>query len=305
MSRSAFHRVAGACALSLLLGAWAALADGNVTVRIKDGDLLVRGDGESNRVAVAPGSTVGREPPELLFVVGAEGTTVNGEAFVVVPEIDGGFSIGMGGGDDRIDLEDLSEPRAPSFLDVAMGAGSDLIGLWDVNVAGDLSVRTGPGDDAVVGDGVTFDRDLKVDLGPGNDRLTPSFLKGNNPDGRTAIDAGEGNDVVELDTPTFAGRVAVSTGAGDDTLFFFGRFDEEASFDAGAGDDSLVLHGTALAGPTRVVAGHGNDAVTLIESTLTGATVLKGGAGEDALEISASDFGEPPLVSGFEAVPSP
>lgn len=305
MSRSAFHRVGGVCVLSLLLGARAALADGNVTVRIKGGDLLVRGDGESNRISVAPGSTVGREPPDLLFVVGADGTTVNGEAFVVIERVDGGFSIEMGDGDDRIDLEDLSGPWAPSLLDVAMGAGSDLIGFWDVNVGADLLVRTGPGDDTVVGDGITFGRDLRVDLGAGNDRLMPSFLKGSAPGGRSAIDAGVGNDVIEMDTPTFAGPVAVSTGPGDDTLFFFGRFDDAASFDAGAGDDALVLHGSALAGPTRIVAGNGNDTVAVIESTLTGAAVLRGGAGEDALEISASDFGEPPLVSGFETAPLP
>jgi large repetitive protein len=303
MSRSAFHRVACACVLSLLLGARTGAADGNVAVRIEDGDLLVRGDGGSNRISVAPGSTVGREPADLLFVVGADGTTVNGEAFVVVQQVDGGFSIEMGGGDDRIDLEDLSGRSAPSFLDVATGAGSDLIGLWDVNVAGDLVVRTGPGDDAVVGDGITFDRHLRIDLGAGNDRLVSSLLRGNASRGRSAIDTGEGDDVVELDTPTFTGPVAVSTGPGDDTLFFFGRFDGAASFDAGAGDDSLVLHGTVLAGPTRIVAGNGNDAVALIESTLTGVTVLRGGAGEDALEISASRFGEPPLVSGFETAP--
>lgn len=166
-------------------------------------------------------STVGT-PGDDVIVTTAEGyagrgsiTTGDGNDLVCVavsnapipgPEVDGGFDVATGAGNDTVVVE---EPRPTSFLQVELGAGDDAFEGSDRNETVYAGERAG------------------AELGAD--------------DGRDTITAGGGEDHVYTgsylpDTPNLD---VVSTGDGQDTVVHGGT---GTSLDNGAGDgDHLVL----------------------------------------------------------------
>ncbi|MCY2926415.1 MAG: hypothetical protein NT031_13435 [Planctomycetota bacterium] len=114
-----------------------------------------------------------------------------------------------------------------------------------VTLNGSLSIRTDGGDDTVAVDDSTFHGPTAISLGGGTDTLLLDHT-GANPGpvttfaGRFAFNAGSGDDLVTLGTPTEAGNQVV--------------FNGKSLFKGGAGDDTHTLPENAIYnGPGKFV----------------------------------------------------
>jgi len=174
---------------------------GNVTVIEEEGNITIRGDRQANAVVI-----------DVATVSGEDGTTINGGSDPLEIPPDGGLDIGLNGGDDFLDLQDVHR----TFLHIQMGKGNDVLVFADAGASGECTVDMGKGDDTVVGD---FIEDcgggLTVDTAQGNDFL--HFLT--DLSGDAVLVGGPGDDDFRFGVAgSIDGRIHVNMGAGDDTL---------------------------------------------------------------------------------------
>ncbi len=239
---------------------------GDVAVHIVNGNLIVEGDVEGNRIAIASGPTPGS------FVVGGlpsdngDVTTVNGHTErVPFVGIRGNILVGMGGGNDVVNVPNL---LAPANVSIRLGGGHDRVHLGvppadgtdpmtpTVRARGAIEIALGEGNDgasligveaqfvAVVGgedadhiglNGVHAVRGISVNGGQGDDQLDLHRLR----TGLLEVAGEAGNDHVRVTTADVR-LLAIGMGAGDDSLAIG---DSRAMFVAligGEGDDTLT-----------------------------------------------------------------
>jgi hypothetical protein len=204
-----------AAAMGLTL-AWMpeAQATGNVQVSIVAGDLIIRGDGQSNNILVTVNGG------GVCQVKGRANTTVNGEASCFIGDpVSGAIDIKMDGDDDFVrvearpdlgpDPDPLNNPAAiPGDLRIDMGSGKDILELLQVSVAGETRITTGDGPDVVFVDGALLDR---------ADTAFDTFIRSDFR-GRVTLNTGDGNDFVEVAHPVFRDEVVAKLGGGNDGL---------------------------------------------------------------------------------------
>ncbi len=257
------------------------LLAGDVTVGVVDGNLLVRGDAESNGVFItagdAPGAFVVTGLP-----VGDGPTSINGSFLRV--EVGGVFRsvlVGMGAGDDLVNVRD-----AAFRGDVAVDAG---MGNDDVNVGGPRTSVT---------EGNTFIRgSLSVDLGEGRDRLR---VGGTAIGGGMEVAGGRGDDYVAVTRSLIRGVTSITTGVGDDYVLIDGSRAARARIATGAGNDQVALVDSAFSG-IGVDAGADNDVVVLA-GVHARAAWFAGGPGDDALLFAGPNQITHLEVNGFEVI---
>lgn len=137
---------------------------GNVSAALVGGDLYVLGDSNpaGNQVGVV------QDNAGNVFVVGLNGTTVNGQSQVFVGTGNPNrVSIQLGGtGPNRAEVDNVWT----NFVDVTTGSGADEIvfnGVQALNISADA----GAGDDAVLVQNVAAWRGANLSGGEGNDTL--------------------------------------------------------------------------------------------------------------------------------------
>lgn len=257
------------------------LLAGDVTVAVVEGNLLVRGDAESNGVMITAGDAPG--------------------AFVVagLPAGDGPTSIN--GDFLRVEVAGVSR----SVL-VGMGEGDDLTNLRSAAVRGNVAVDAGMGNDVVnvggprtsVAEANTLIRGrLSVDLGEGHDGLRV---------GGTAIGLGmevageRGDDNVAVVRSLIRGFTSIATGVGDDDVVIQGSYLARVRLGTGAGADQVALLDSAFAG-IGVDVGDGDDVVALA-GVHARAAWFAGGPGDDALLFAGPNHITHLSISGFEYI---
>lgn len=125
-----------------------ALLDGNLTVSILQGNLVLQGDAAGNVASI-----------EQLPAVDAAGAVVEGGSFQIVPDentslnqgkpgqaltvsgVTGGVLIDLGAGDDRLKFSGV-QGQTVSSLKIDAGAGADAVSLSDLDVAGALTIES-------------------------------------------------------------------------------------------------------------------------------------------------------------------
>ncbi len=122
--------------------------DGNLTVSILDGNLVLAGDALANVATVeqlAPIDATGAPAVGGSFqIIPDENTSINqgkpGEA-LTISGVTGGVKAALGDGNDQLTVE--GDPRFKfEYLKLDMGAGADVVKISDVAVAGALSVSS-------------------------------------------------------------------------------------------------------------------------------------------------------------------
>jgi len=198
------------------------------------------------------------------------------------------------------------------------GTETDPIEVADVTVAGNLTVVTGSGNDQVYLHGgeatsSNIGRTVTVDTGAGNDvvevidqiigRDLNVFLSSGNDDAGIGVshevsegivqalmevhhnlllDAGSGNDSVEVGNLTVSNDLFAFLGAGNDSLSIQGaNVSHNALIDAGAGNDTVSIGNSQINNNTTIIMGAGDDTLNIFGSGGNGKLLAIGGPGQD------------------------
>lgn len=196
------------------------LKAGNVSVWVDSfGTLNVQGDGSPNGVAIAQVSSTSFMVTGL-NVGGA--TRINGGNRVVLGNVWNDVSINLGNGDDYLGIGGTTsgtQATLPDDLFIAMGAGNDRVeiqGLSNRDSDDRMFIDTGADNDVVGIAQVSCRSTMDVRLGAGDDRLRMSSSSV----GRMFADLGTGNDTVDIRSMWFGYQPTVDGGTGNDTGTF-------------------------------------------------------------------------------------
>lgn len=205
-------------------------------------------------------------------ITGSGGTTINGQASVVLSGLTGKVDIRMGAGDDSVTLEDMS---LPSNVSVDGQKGDNTLSLDTVQIAQSLVITNSASRSSTIAIGdTTIGKDLMILPCSGAETIA---LRSVEVQRNSLLVSGKGADVVTVDDSTFHGSVKLYTGQGADAVQIDANgdpldsptlFDGRVTILLGGDDDTLRL---GVAGDT------GNRSVFAAKAT------FDGGAGIDAL----------------------
>jgi hypothetical protein len=239
------QRIAVAALLALpLLHASSVSADGNLSVGLEDGVLLVVGDRLANEIVISDFD--GTIFVNRLAFPWDINTTVNGgkQAEFLDSDVSEVVVIGGGGGDLVAVLGTFGDVDAHIDFMIDTGAGRDQvsIGIVPTEINGRLFVNTGLDDDRVSSFRLTVNGSADFTTGQGEDELHFGFLC------------------------QFAGDVAINTGTHGDLVTMVGGFeiglpiDGSLSLQFGQGDDLLdLVYPLMVAGDASLSGGQGDD----------------------------------------------
>ncbi len=181
------------------------LMAGQVTVRVEDGDLFIRGDGSANSVVIDQEFTA---PGELRITAGDPETVIDDGATEPFPVAfvplgaRGRVFIDMGDGDDTVLVSEVTIRRRLRLLG---GSGDDVLTVTRSNVHGTLNIEGDRGDDAINIIDTRVAGNLDVTGGSGDDLIA---LRGSNIAGDARVFGRSGNDAISRGGCVFAsGRV--------------------------------------------------------------------------------------------------
>ncbi|MCP4574148.1 MAG: hypothetical protein GY838_17440 [bacterium] len=241
---------------------------GNVVVTMADGDVLVRGDRADNAVIADQDGL----PAGQIRIRGADGTTINGQAEVILDDVLGAVTMRLRGGDDTVTLDGVT---LPGDLTVLGGRGDNAVVLTDVDIGGDVTVRNGRGADTFELTGASrIGDDLTIDNRSGGATTTITGVSdGGAPPAITPLEIGgdvslrnrRGATTTTLEHVTVGGDMAARNARGVDVLELLGQ--------TKIGDDLRVRHGAG--GSTTRLEGDEANRVEVEDFT------LRGGGGRD------------------------
>lgn len=238
---------------------------GDVTVHVIDGNLVVEGDMEGNRIGIASGMSPGTYLVGGLPSADGDVTTVNGQTGrVPFSGVRGNIRVGLGAGDDVVNIPSLlaagdvsirsgeghdrvhvglppvegQDPHGPTVyirgaLEIGLGAGDDAAAIHGMTSRG-LFVAGDGGNDRIGMGGVRVERAIMIGAGDGEDSVALRHVQGV----ALEVNAGNGNDQVRVVDAAFR-NMAVRLGAGDDTLALGHTRAGTAFLDGNDGSDTL------------------------------------------------------------------
>ena len=261
------------------------LMAGDVSARIVNGNLVVRGDDAANSIIVAHAPTNANE----FYVQGVNdangvATRVNGTAngATTFRGFNGRIDIQLKGGNDSIVMAGI----ICRGLSVDLGSGNDQFVEYSLTVNGDLCFNAAGGDDHVEFKTADTSGSLKVNLGDGNN----SFLMEHATVGqRGDFKSGRGNDSFRWLDVAFD-SIVVDLGDGANTLDFDScTVNRDAQFTTGNGADSATIVQSTVNGNLRLfldggncqTTGSGNDTCQISSSKVIGNTSANLGDGDN------------------------
>lgn len=241
----------------------------NVTVSFKGGDLIVKGDHQSNdiRVTSTPGSGTS--------VTGHNGTTVNGgSSFMSYNAIDDDLRLSMGGGNNHV----VVTADLPGTLQFKSSHGNDQFGVL-YGTYGSISAKTSGGNDMVV--------------------IVPQ-----NVNGSVNVNTGHGNDGVGI-AGSISGSLTVNSGHGRDGVLFDGLATGNLNLKTGSGQDEVFIRNTTANGNFKAHLGHGNDEMWIAQGSHQANSTIHGGGGTDNVEQSTVVVNGERKISSVEGTSVP
>jgi hypothetical protein len=171
-------------------------------------------------------------------------------------------------------------------LSIALGGGTDSLGVVNVNLPGNLTIDTdfnaqNPG---VPGNTAALDRADGISIG--NVRVGGSLT----------TNTGGGNDSLTLAQVAIVGSATINTGAGNDTVYFGAvGVNGATTVNTNSGNDNLIVASSVFRGPFNANMGDGNDYVVLSTSRFLSTTTVNGGSGVNRKTISGNSFAVAPV----------
>jgi hypothetical protein len=225
-----------------------------VSATISSGTLLVTGS------ATNPGDTIAiTQTATGTFAVTDGSTPVTVQGSDLVDSV----AVRLGRTSDTVTI-DLGGFTLAGSVTASLGGGTDSLAVANGTIGGDLLVRGGPARDTVtVADGLTVNGSLAVATAGGNDTVTvgAAMIAGS-----ATFDLAGGDDTLTFQATvgTGTGRVLdVDAGSGNDTVQLLSpaSIQGDAMVDLGYGRDTFVFadDGTSLSGELLVRGGPGKD----------------------------------------------
>ncbi len=293
------------------------LMSGNVVVTMADGDVLVRGDRADNAVVVDQDGLADGQ----IRLVGADGTTINGQAEMILDDVVGVLTFDLRRGDDAVALDGVT---LVGDLTALGGRGDNTVVLTDVDIAGDVTIRNRRGADTFeltgasrIGDDLTIDNRsggaTTTITGVSDDgdppTITPVEIAGN-----VSVLSRRGATVATLEHVTIGGDMDVWNGRGFDVLELLGHTRLSGTLRAHhraggsttrlVGDDRRTeemefnwqMVGEEPSGRVEVEqvwlgCGRGADEVVLDYVTIDSDVTVRLGGGADSVRVTAVDVG--------------
>ena len=263
--------------------------DGDLTVMVDGGDLIINGDDGNNAVMVYV------DDNGMVSVAGLGGTTINGASDVFTTTLSDGF---------------ISEN-----LYFHSGDGDDILCLHEVTIGHNLEVDTGAGNDGVFAENVRINNHMDIDTEAGSDAI---WLGNVLVVQRTVIQTGDGNDNFASIASHHKEGANLHTGAGDDQVFADAvRFGSNLLLDLGDGEDGVAALGSFVNGAEALIEGDDGFDLAFVDgnTSFRGDVNVTGMEGElsdaeiadriDAAMQLLADMGiEAPLSSGGQIAPT-
>ena len=255
---------------------------GNVLAVVSTGgDLILRGDAQSNSVdvVIVNGDVV---------VQGRDSTTINGAAtpFTAVAgstTIAADFIAHLGRGNDVLFVEGIT---VTGRAVVASHRGNDSIGFEGATVGRNLHIRTAHGTDVVDLKNTSVGRDLLVHTGKHNDTI---HIANSSVGDDVRIVTGRHDDAVVLDTVTIGDELWASTGAGaDDVVLMNSSIGGRLRARTHGGSDFVMIDATTVSGRANLRTHGKHDLVIVENASQFGALTVNTGAGRDASQVDPS-----------------
>lgn len=257
-----------------------AMLAGNVSVSLAGGNLLVRGDGQANEIAIVQLSS------GQYAVAGLPGTTVQGSTEPwVVNGVKGNIDVDLKGGNDLVgvgnDVQALVD-KADSYGLVDGSSLSSFISDLDSITSGEqlvvpksLLIRTGDGNDgvAVIAD---VNKLLNVNLGGGD-------------------------NIVDID-PTFIGESCIVRGGNGDDLasVFETQINKVLDIYLGKGDNSVYIDDSSVGLSAIIGTCSGDDEIDLGNLVVGKSLIINTDGGTDT--VYAHDHGNGGVEVGVNAI---
>ena len=270
---------------------------GNVTIsQNAAGDFTIKGDGQSNFVAISADSN------GHLFIQGANtivrynGVSSNAHLIPLSTAytLPRHLKIRSGGGDDIIAVDRLT---IRNNVDASLGSGDDSIVLSDVTIGDRIKMKGGGGADRL--DLFSVDVTGKSSLTLNAQSNSDSDLDGisilSSTFGDESIVVGSSrDDHVVIESSQFAAEFLLKTSGNNDVVIFNENiFQDSVIIDLGAGDDTIDLEETTFAKSSDFKMGRDNDLINFFPLvTFEGDASFDGNNGLDAV------FGVPPIFLG-------
>lgn len=259
------------------------LLAGDVFVSVSgDGTLLIRGDAESNGIAVTTGDSGGEVIVAGLPSVGGEATSING-AF------------------ERVSFSGVS-----NGIRADLGDGDDNARLFDMRLRGSVNIATGDGDDVVSVGGAAgsngqmnslFTGGLNISTGEGNDGVrvgSAGIFRG------VSFATGDGDDIVTIDGSRLRGSSQIVTDGGADNVNVSRSLVSSIRMGTGAGDDRVNLASSSFVA-VGVSTGDDSDQV-VVEDVRAKAAFFNGGSDADRLVFNGQNRFGLITINKFESI---
>jgi hypothetical protein len=190
------------------------LLAGDVTARIVNGDLEIRGDNADNGITITAGATAGSVVITGINAGGAA-TNVNGTAngAVTLSGLTDDFKIKMRGGNDSVTI--TGPLSVPDDAEIEGGDGNDTFTISNLTIGDSLEMELGDGDDTATLTSVTVsDDDAEIEASRGTDNVTiiNSIFE------ELEVEMGRGNDNLNISGTTVHDETELEGGRGSNTL---------------------------------------------------------------------------------------
>jgi hypothetical protein len=305
------------------------LMAGNVSAAVINGDLVVKGDSHSNDIAIFQVMQQGQIIPGRYVISGLNGTTINhGTGGFSATGVNRDFLVEMNlGGNDHVAIGNMnpSNPNltnasfvVPRNLKVTLDtSGDNNLEIKGITVRNNATITAGAGDNTMNIRGTFGTKspfttlphgDLTIQAGGGNDLVEVhdgSVLH----DLNIKLGGGQsGADVVDVLTMKVGHNLTIHSGGGDaDGYNGIGikdvRVGDDLTIEGGIANDFVGINNATVADRVFATLGHGDDTVSLTGVTARGAqSVFDGSVDDDTfLPPSNNDFGSfQPQILNFE-----
>lgn len=238
---------------------------GNMAAYFADGALVLRGDGESNSVEIAPNADGG------ISIFGVDGTSVNGSLDPVEVSVDNflpeDISVVSGRGRDSVLIESIEVGGNVSMLG---GRGYDKLDVLDVVVVGDVFLGGGRGNDTLIVEESAVGGSLEGSLGRGHD---DALIESSLVVGDLSLVGGSNHDELVVNNSTIESNVLMK---------------------GSSGSDIAMISNSAVDGSTTALMERGEDGLGFVDSVFSGLVYANGGKSLDSLLIDS------PFHGGYE-----
>ena len=288
----------GALGIAVVLVAASAAEAGQVTAKVKAGDLRIRPSGPGPlqlEIESLGGGT---------FVVRAldENSAVNGRDEETFENVFGDLSIRTTDADDLVRVfaapNGGSVLRLPGTLTIDTKGGNDLVELISLRVDDEVRIDSGAGDDGLIVDFFNDTATTEIYTRDGDDSVTMQNCPLTDD---LFVTTGRGADTVTVTDCSVGDDVRMAFGKGDD-LFTLRRTPvvDLLKVRGGSGIDDMLIDGSS-ANVLRLACGADRDFVTLQGTSSFGQSRFDGGSGSDTLvEDGTTVFNADPVVRRFE-----